>query len=191
MINPTRIPVMLGVLAVGLSLLAAACVPAAVLPTPTTPPANSTMEITILDIGLRFEVPAGWQRLGDQTAWGPPSWSEQALRERHIGVAWAEFGPPQEPEAVLFPQPAQVIDSQPVELGWGSGREVRLEVLGTAPDSGEQAPIESYEIHTLIVSDRADRRLAADFYATAETLEHLAGLEPFVKQMVNSSELTR
>jgi hypothetical protein len=149
------------------------------------------MEITILDIELRFKVPAGWQRLDDQAAWGPPSGSAQALRETHIGVEWAELEPPQEPEAVLFPQPAKMVDSQPVELGWGSGRQVRLEVLGATADGGEQAPVESYEIHTLIVSTQADRRLAVDFYATAVTPEQLAELEPFLKQMVNASELAR
>jgi hypothetical protein len=148
----------------------------------------SYQTIDIEEIGLRFEVPAGWDRVGSEWAWAPPGRGAQVIQRLIIGVHWATLAPPQEPEAVLLPGPSEIVDSEPVEVGWGGGRSYTLEVLESAPeDGGTRAPVSSVETHVIIVVPRDGGRLGVDFYARADDSEQLEDIQPFLEHMVDSS----
>jgi hypothetical protein len=145
--------------------------------------AVSYQEVEIPEVGLSFEVPEGWQRLEPDWVWAPDA--EGSLR---LGANWMELEPPMEAEAALLPGHAQVLASEPVQLIWGSGRSFTVEVYApTAEEGGTQAPVESYEIHTLIVFSAGDVRRAVDLYASAATVEDLDGLRPALQHMLDSS----
>ncbi len=140
-------------------------------------------KVNIPEAGLVFEVPVGWQRLETEWAWSPVG--DDGLR---LGVNWMDIQPPQEVEAAMLPTPSQVIHSEPVELGWGSGRRFTLEVYApAAQDDDTQAPVQLVETHVLIVVGLGDTRRAFDFYASGQTAEQLAMLEPSLQHMLETS----
>jgi hypothetical protein len=142
-------------------------------------------EMNIPEAGLVFEVPAGWLRLEPEWAWAPDG--ANSLR---LGVNWMDIQPPQEVEAAMLPTPSQVIHSEPVELGWGSGRRFTVEVYAPAAQGGDtRAPVQSVETHVLIVVSQGDTRRAFDFYASGQTAEQLAILEPSLQHMLDSAAL--
>jgi hypothetical protein len=88
------------------------------------PPGSGDLAYTRIEIteaSLSAEIPAGWLHLEPEWIWTPSE--DSPLR---LGIKWIDLTPPQEAEAVLLPQPAQVIDSQEMALSWGDGR-----LLGT------------------------------------------------------------
>ena len=143
-------------------------------------------EVNIPEAGLEFEVPAGWMRLEAEWAWSPDG--ANSLR---LGVNWMDIQPPQEVEAAMLPTPSQVIHSEPVELGWGSGRRFTVEIYAPAAQGGDtQAPVQSVETHVLIVVSLGNTRRAFDFYASGQTAEQLAILEPSLQHVLTTSALT-
>jgi len=143
-------------------------------------------KVDIPEAGLVFEVPAGWQRLELEYAWAP-----NGANSLRLGVNWMDIQPPQEVEAAMLPTPSQIIHSEPVELGWGSGRRFTVEVYAPAAQGGDtQALVQSVETHVLIVVSLGDTRRAFDFYAGGQTAEQLAILEPSLQHMLETSALT-
>ncbi len=141
--------------------------------------------VEIPGLGLTFEVPAGWQRLGDEWMWGPAD-----LTASHVGFNWVTLEPPMEPEAALLPQPAQILDSEPVDLAWSNGRRFTLEVYEEAMPEGEtKAPVLAFEAHVLLTVGEGEERRAVDFYASASTEAQLATLESTLQHMLASVKL--
>jgi hypothetical protein len=145
-------------------------------------PSAEYQPVEIPEVGLTFEVPVGWQRLGSEWTWGP-----ETLSDPHVGVNWVALEPPLEPEAALLPQPAQILESEPVELAWSNGRRFTLEVYAQAPQESEtKAPVLAVETHVLLTVGEGDARRAVDFYASAPTETQLATLEPTLQHMLAS-----
>jgi len=143
-------------------------------------------KVNIPEAGLVFEVPAGWLRLEPEWAWAP-----NGANSLRLGVNWMDVQPPQEVEAATLPTPSQVIHSEPVELGWASGRSFTLEVYTPAAQGGDtRAPVQSVETHVLVVVSLGDTRRAFDFYASGQTAEQLAILEPSLQNILATSALT-
>ncbi len=168
-----------------LAMLAVACgsggVPA---PTPTGPTATPTEagnRISIPEIGLTFEIPGAWQRQGHAWIWAPVS-PPTGSEGQHIGVSWKEIRPAQEPEALLLPENAVMLDRTPgPELAWGTAATYRLQVM--VP--GGQGQIQAVEMHVVVrCTDKY-----YDFYASAPAGEELAALEPVLQRMLASASL--
>jgi len=211
----TRSLVQLAIVVVTVALLHGACVapPAAppaqrtpsAVATPTTAPAStesplvtktpspeqgpgSYRTINIEELSLRLEVPAGWERVDSEWAWAPPGRGAHEIQRVIIGVHWAGLAPPQEPEAVLLPGPSEIVESEPVDVGWGTGRSYTLQVFESAPEhGGTRAPVSSVETHVVIVVFRDGGRLGLDFYARADDSEQLTDIQPFLGHMLDSS----
>jgi hypothetical protein len=162
-------------------------------PTPeaTEPPASDGMSFQVVEIpqvGLSFEMPADWQRIESEWAWAPGS--ESALR---LGVNGVGLEPPMEPEAVLLPNHAQILDAVPIQLAWGEGRRFLLERYAPAAESDGaevKAPIEAVEMHALSVIELDGESLGLDLYASAPTAEALAGMEPLFQHVVGTAQVT-
>ena len=155
-------------------------------PTSSSTPAPVYQEVNIPEAGLVFEVPAGWLRLEPECAWAPDN--ANSLR---LGFNWMDIQPPQEVEAAMLPHHSQIIHSEPVELDWASGRSFTVEVYAPAAQGDDtRAPVQSVEIHVLIVVSLGDTRRAFDFYASGQTAEQLAILEPSLQHMLETSILT-
>ena len=91
----------------------------------------------------------------------------------------------------MLPTSSQIIHSEPVELGWASGQSFTVEVYAPAAQGDDtRAPVQSVETHVLIVVSLGDTRRAFDFYATGQTAEQLAILEPSLQHMLETSILT-
>jgi hypothetical protein len=154
-------------------------------PPPTSPGEVSYQPVDVPEAQLRFEIPASWQRLEPDWAWAPAEdgWPR-------MGVAWRNLQPPEEAEAALLPGPAQVLNSEPVDLAWGSGRRVTLEVYGPqAGAGGTKAPVESVETHVLIVLQEGGSRRAYDLYAAGRSAQELQAIEPMLQHLLDSASL--
>lgn len=140
-------------------------------------------KVTVPEVGVAFDVPADWQRLAPEFAWAPAV--ESDLR---LGVNGTQLEPPMEPEAVLLPNHARIVASDAVNLGWADGRRFTLEVYGPAAErADEKAPIESVQIHVLVVVVRGGERLGVDFYASAPSADALVELEPALTKMLETA----
>lgn len=146
------------------------------------PTEEAVQTVAIPPADLQVAVPETWVRLEPGWIWAP-----DAEADSRVGVAWADLQPPQEPEAALLPENAQIVDSVLVDLAWGQGRQFLVEVYGEAPQEGDQqAPVVSVETHVLVVVTQDSGRVAYDFFATAPTLEQLESIEPILHQMLAS-----
>ena len=155
-------------------------------PTSSPTPAPVYQEVNIPEAGLVFGVPAGWLRLEPEWAWAPDG--ADSLR---IGVNWMDIQPPQEVEAAMLPTRSQVIHSEPVELDWASGRLFTVEVYASAAQGDDtRAPVQSVETHVIFVVSPGGTRRAFSFYASGQTAEQLAILEPSLQYMLETSILT-
>jgi hypothetical protein len=134
----------------------------------------------IAEAGLSLDVPTTWIQI-DVATWA--ALEDDAMR---LGVRWADLEPPQEPEAALLPQPAQILESQPMELPWGSGRQFTVEVYGEAEEGAGQAPVESVETHVLVVVERDGARRAIDVYTQASSAGQLAEIEDVLQRALPS-----
>ena len=175
------------------ALLAVACGGGtSALPTPTTvltptsgslvpTPTEAGNRISIPEIGLTFEIPGGWQRQGHNWIWAPVS-PPTGSEGQHIGVSWKEIRPGQEPEALLLPGNAVMLDRTPgPDLTWGMAATYRLQVM--VP--GGQGQIQAVEMHVIVRG--MDKYY--DFYASAPAGEELAALEPVLQRMLASASL--
>jgi hypothetical protein len=160
-------------------------------PEATEPPTSDGMSFQVVEIpqvGLSFEMPADWQRIESEWAWAPGS--ESALR---LGVNGVGLEPPMEPEAVLLPNHAQILDAVPIQLAWGEGRRFLLERYAPAAESDGaevKAPIEAVEMHALSVIELDGESLGLDLYASAPTAEALAGMEPLFQHVLATAQVT-
>jgi hypothetical protein len=130
---------------------------------------------------LRVEVPADWQRRDALWTWAPPGAPEGAAAQ-WVGVNVVDLEPPQEPEAVLLPQPAQVVASTEVDLGWAQGRSFTLEVYDAA------GAVASMERHVVVTVAQDGTRRAYDLYAAGKTAELLEALAPVLEHMLASAQ---
>jgi hypothetical protein len=135
---------------------------------------------TVAEAGLSLEVPAAWTQIG------PGTWAALEDGDLRVGVRWADLEPPQEPEAVLLPQPSQVLSSEPAAMPWGSGRRVTVEVYGEAQENEAQAPVEAVESHVLVVIEQEGARRAIDVYIGAPSAQQLANLEDVLQRAASS-----
>jgi hypothetical protein len=145
---------------------------------------NTSQQVTVIpEIGLSFAVPDGWQRLEPEVAWTPLGGDGVRL-----GVNWVELVPPMEPEAVLMPNHAEIVDSEPIDLGWAQGRRTTLEVFAPAAEQGGgRAPVVAVETHVLLTLTQDGRRLGLDFYLSAPTAELLNAHEQALEELVTGA----
>jgi hypothetical protein len=141
--------------------------------------------VTIPEVGMTVEAPSDWRRIEPEWAWTP----DESGRVQ-VGVRWMDLEPPALPEAAMLPESAQLLESREVMLNWGSGRSFTFEVYGPAAQgSGEKAPVQAVERHTLFMLERNGVRRAIDLYASAPTLDELNVLAPVLQHMLDSSLL--
>ena len=137
--------------------------------------------VQISAAGLSLEVPSNWTQVE------PGIWSETEDNELRLGVQWADLEPPQEPEAVFLPQPAQILDSEAVTLNWGRGRRFDVQVYAEeSPGGDDLAPVEAMETHVLIVTPMAGERRVIDVYIRATSAVQLESLEPILQHTLTS-----
>lgn len=133
--------------------------------------------------GLSLDVPAAWTEIA------PGIWAASEEAELRLGVRATDLEPPQEPEAALLPQPAQVLEAVPVELNWGSGRRFTVEVYEEAEEGTGQAPVQAVEIHVLVVLEREGTRRAYDVFVAAPDAQRLRNLETTLQHVLASVDL--
>lgn len=138
------------------------------------------MRVSLAEAGLSLDVPAAWTEIA------PATWAASEESPWRLGVRWVDLEPPQEPEAALLPQPAQILTSEPVELAWGSGRRFTVEVYGEAEEGAGQAPVQSLEIHVLVVVERDGGRRAYDIFVGAPDAQRLRNLESTLQHVLTS-----
>lgn len=167
-----------------LGLLAACAAPAGTMtpaPSPTAAPAEEGNQISILEIGLTFEIPPGWQRQGEDWIW--VSVSSSGPDGQRIGVNWKDIKLGQEAEALLLPNNSVMLDRTPgPALTWGTAAIYRLQVM--VP--GGQGQVEAVEMHVIVRG--ADKYY--DFYASAPSDEELKALEPVLQHTLASAILS-
>lgn len=143
----------------------------------------TTQTVEIPEAGMSLEVPAGWARVED-------TWAPVPGELPRVGVRWVDLQPPMEADAALLPAPAQVLSAEPIELSWGRGRRIQLEVYGATPaGAGGKAAVVSVETHVLIVVQRGAARRGYDIYLAARDGEQLEQLRPVLDAILASSRL--
>jgi len=147
--------------------------------------ASSYQVVLISPADLQVEIPEGWVSAGAGAVWVPVP--GDTLR---VGVSRADLAPPEEAEAILLPENAQLLDSGAVETPLGIGRQYTLEVYGATPQGDDaKADVASVEMHILVVVTTGDQRTGYDFYATAPTAETLDTVIPVLSHMVETAKL--
>jgi len=157
-----------------------------VLPT-AIPPADALtyQVVSVSPAGLRVEIPETWVSEGEGAVWAPASGDA-----RLVGVSRADLAPPEEAEAILLPENAQLLDSGTVETPLGIGRQYTLAVYGATPQGDDAiADVASVEMHILVVVTTGDQRTGYDFHATAPTAETLDTVIPVLSHMVETAKL--
>lgn len=145
---------------------------------------GSMQERTVEAIGLRFMLPARFQGMPSDLD-GQYVYASPDLPGVQVGVLWCRLDPPTEAEAALLPTPSRVLDSQPVELGGGSGRMVTLELLGAA-EEGQEAPVVGVERHLLVVRTDDQGRLGVSIYMRAPELDQLEASGDLLESVIAS-----
>jgi hypothetical protein len=159
--------------------------PAASEPTPTVPEVPAYITVEVPDAGLAFEVPSDWVRLEPDWHWVPELGSGS-----RVGMNWMTPEPPQEPEAVMLPSPSEIVSSDPVELAFGTGRRMVLNVFEPTDEAGDaQASVASFEVHVLVIVAQGGVRYAFDFFASAPDVAGLEMIEPVLQHMVETAML--
>jgi len=147
------------------------CSPAAK-PTPA-----ATQQVSIPEIGLAFELPASWQRRGDDWAWIPAGDSTG-----RVGVTWGEAEAGKEPESIL-PDNAQMLGrTEGPQFAWGTAATYKLQVM--VP--GGQGQVQAVETHVLFRLGQ----LLCDFYASGATEEELLTMERTLQSLLASVSWT-
>jgi len=138
------------------------------------------VRVSLAEAGLSLDVPAAWTEIA------PATWAASEESPWRLGVRWVDLEPPQEPEAALLPQPAQILTSEPVELAWGSGRRFTVEVYGEAEEGTGQAQVQTVETHVLVVVERDGGRRAYDITVSAPDAQRLRNLESTLQRALTS-----
>ena len=138
------------------------------------------VRVSLAEAGLSLDVPAAWTEIA------PATWAASEESPWRLGVRWVDLAPPQEPEAALLPQPAQILASEPVELAWVSGRRFTVEVYGEAEEGVGQAQVQSVETHVLVVVERDGGRRAYDITVSAPDAQRLRNLESTLQRALTS-----
>ena len=150
------------------------------------PPVSDDLTYTRVEVteaSLRLEIPAGWIRPGPEWEWMPSEGGPVAL-----GITWIDLVPPQEAEAALLPQPAQILESEPITLTWGQGRLFTVEVYAPASEGKASATMQSVEMHAIIVVPENGRQRAFDLYTSAPDHTALAAQEAVFMRMLSNTE---
>jgi hypothetical protein len=135
---------------------------------PTTGTAAAHWQrVQIPEVGVAFEVPAAWPRLG--AAW---AWSADGRSAPHVGFKWSEGSSPSE----MVPTPSVVTAIKPVNLGWAEGQSFQVEVMV----AGAVAAVEK---HVVV---RIDSDLSGDFYVTGRSTADLTALDPILAHVLSS-----
>ena len=154
-------------------------------PAPPRPGTTTYDRVEFADTGLSGELPAGWLRLEPEWAWTPAV--DSGLL---IGVRWADLQPPQEAEPTLLPSPSQIVQAEPIEPSWASGQLFTVEVYGPATQGSDaKAPVQSVEMHAIVVIDANGTRRAFDLYAAAPDAEQMAAQETVLRHLLDTSTL--
>ncbi len=128
---------------------------------------NEWRRVQIEDIGVAFEVPASWQRLG--TAW---AWSADGLGSPHVGFKWTDGDSPIE----MMPTPSVVTAVKSVNLGWVEAESYQVEVIA----AGSVLAVEKHVIF------QVDADLLCDAYLTASSAAERSALQPILAHMLSS-----
>ena len=161
-------------------------IPATTAPPTAIPPAEALtyQVVSVSPANLQVEIPEIWVSEGEGAVWAPVSGDA-----RRVGVSRADLAPPEEAEAVLLPENAQVLDSDAVATPLGAGRQYTLEVYGVTPQGDDaKADVASVEMHVLIVVTTDDQRTGYDFYAIAPTAEALDTVLPVLAHIVETAK---
>lgn len=141
-------------------------------------------ERVITAIGMRFLLPEGFQGRPTDLD-GQHAYAFRDDPNLQVGVEWVLLEPPMEPEAALLPSPSRVLASEPVELDWGSGRLVTLELLGVA-DEGEAAPVVGATEQLLVVRTDDGGRLGVSVYLRALEMDQLEANADLLDEVIAS-----
>jgi hypothetical protein len=142
--------------------------------------------VEIPEAGLGLEVPISWQQLAQE-----PAWSPTGDGKRRIGISWYHLLSDIRPEAILLPGGGHIVESAPIVLGWGSGREYLVKDYGPSrADEGAGGSALSVEMHVIVAVVDGETQWAYDLHAVAPTEEELAALKPVLKAMLGSMHLT-
>jgi hypothetical protein len=141
-------------------------------PLPEESPTSGTavtdwQRVQIPEVGVAFEVPAGWPRLG--VAW---AWSADGESAPHVGFKWSEGRSPSE----MVPTPSVVTAVKPVNLGWVEGQSFQVEVMA----AGAVVAVEKHVVF------RIDSDLSGDFYVTGRSTADLTALDPILMHVLSS-----
>ena len=155
-------------------------------PSPTAPPGETVQPVeqtpaqapvSFPEAGITFTPPSGWSRVEGSNAWTPGTETVTA-----IGFDWGETEPGVEMEARFLPPNSVIQDSQPVDVNGVGGRRYLVELYGTPPLNGGQAPVIDAEEHVLL---RKDGKIY-HFYLIAQSTEALAQLVPTLGEVLSS-----
>jgi len=162
-------------------------IPATAVP-PTAIPQDEALTYQVVSVSpadLQVEIPETWVSDVAGAVWAPVPGDA-----RRVGVSRVDLAPPEEAEAVLLPENAQLLDSGAVETPLGTGRQYTLEVYGATPQGDDaKAGVASVEMHILVVVTTGDQRTGYDFYAAAPTAEVLDTVIPVLSHMVDTARL--
>ena len=132
-----------------------------------TAPVDDWQRVQIPPVGVAFELPGSWQRVGAE--W---KWSAAGSDGGYIGFAWSEAVAPAE----MLPNPASIVELKTINLGWTEGSRYQIELL----QDGELVALEN---HAIV---RLDDDLTGDFYSSALSLTDLASLDPILDRMLST-----
>jgi hypothetical protein len=152
--------------------------------TPSPEETYAYTQVSIPEAGLTFEVPESWTQVDDMI------WAPASDADFWVGVKWAELNPPQEPEAVLLPENAQIVSSEEVETSLGNARRFLVSVYAPATEGGEEdAVVASVETHVLVIISDADTRRGYDFYAAGDDEDDLPQAQSVLDHLVATASL--
>jgi len=155
---------------------------------PTAAPQDAALiyqTVLVSPADLRVEIPEEWVSEGAGDVWTPAPGDA-----RRVGVSRANLAPPEEAEAVLLPENAQVLESEAVETPLGTGRSFTMEIYGATPQADDaKADVASVEMHILIVVTTDDQRTGYDFYAVAPTTDALDTVLPVLAHIVETAKV--
>ncbi len=145
-------------------------------------PANPAdyQKVEIKDASVSFEIPKTWIKQGNNNVWTPP----EAKGSPFISFKWENFQSQSsdwEPTHIL-PKPASLLGPYNISLGWEQG------LLYFVQIHDAEKKVNKFEIHTII--PRMEAGIAYDFYASADTLEQLKGIDSVHQHFIQSGELS-
>jgi hypothetical protein len=130
-------------------------------------PVGEWQRVQVAELGLAFEVPAGWPRLGAAWAWSPDGESAP-----HVGFKWSEGSSPSE----MVPTPSVVTAVKTVNLGWVEGQSVQVEVMSAGS-------VVAVEKHVVV---QIDTDLSGDFYVTGRSTADLRALDAVLTHLLTT-----